>query len=485
MSLRIVQPNVEWRRQERAILGTLFTKPSLWDQVSALRPSDFAHPPERLAFEAFEQAHKSGAPFDLIAISGYMAALDQAKVLPNGAAHFANELENAGELPEAVPWHIEQVLERARSLQLRSELAHASKLTGGEAERATISAVENYQARVSNNEGFPTLLASEVPDPGPTRWLIENLWISGGCGLFGGAPKSKKSLLTLSAAVAVASGGKLLSRYQALQAPVLVFNAEDRIDETASRLRRMCVAQGIRFKDLPIHMINITGMRLNKPDDMRKLSATVRRIKPGLVVLDPFRNLFDGDEDNSTAVSAGLLPLRELQREYNCAVMLVHHMTKPNDIKRRDGEMLRGSGALHGWGDCNLYVKLKGDVSAVTVEQRYAAACEPFGWRVHDQSTPDGMALWCEPAAIPANTEASEGTQAAQATSVESSILLLLARAPKAMTGEQIRDALRLKRERCVAAIQSLFQQDQIRHVEVQIKDSHGRERSIQAWEKT
>lgn len=468
--------------QERAIAGMVLIAPRLWEKAKHIKPDDCTHPPVKTLFAAMHRADEKKIPFDQIALTAVVT--ESGDQLPQG---FIDDVMGNTVVLDTIDWHVERVLDRSRTYSLRQAItAAAAKGVDPElAAESCTNAIAKYRARSAAPLGFETLRVSEVPDPGPTRWLIDGLWIAGGVGFIAGEPKTKKSLFTCAAAVAVATGRKLLNRFQAIQGPVIMFNAEDRMSETARRLRRIAISEGLGKNALDgIHLLNITGLRLNKADDMRKLMATVSRIKPAFVVLDPFRNLFDGNEDDSEAVSAALSPLRLLQREHECAVAVVHHMGKPSEIKRRAGQRMRGSGALHGWGDCNLYVELKGDVSVVEVEQRYADAHDPFGWQIRDQMTPEGEALWCEPVGIPTNDASSNGddSRAASKASLEEQVLLLLQRSRRPMTGEEIRAALQVKRDRANLAIQALFQGDVIDHVETVIHRNDGRPRTVQAW---
>jgi hypothetical protein len=63
--------------------------------------------------------------------------------------------------------------------------------------------------------------------------------------------------------------------------------------------------------------------------------------------------------------------LRELQREFGTAVLLVHHARKGSG-KGRPGQALRGSSDLHGWGDSNLYPRRKAQGLSLSIEQRAA-----------------------------------------------------------------------------------------------------------------
>ena len=79
------------------------------------------------------------------------------------------------------------------------------------------------------------------------------------------------------------------------------------------------------------------------------------------------------DENDATQIAALLSFLRELQRKFQLAVMLVHHARKDSQSSR-PGQALRGSSELHGWGDSNLYMRRKGSQLTLSTEHRAAAS---------------------------------------------------------------------------------------------------------------
>jgi hypothetical protein len=101
----------------------------------------------------------------------------------------------------------------------------------------------------------------------------------------------------------------------------------------------------------------------------------VAAVKPTLLVLDPFIRLHRADENASKEVAPLLGYLRELQREFQVAIVLVHHVRKRSG-KDRPGQALRGSSDLHGWGDSNLYLRRTTTRLVLSMEQRAAAAAD-------------------------------------------------------------------------------------------------------------
>jgi hypothetical protein len=83
--------------------------------------------------------------------------------------------------------------------------------------------------------------------------------------------------------------------------------------------------------------------------------------------------------------------LRELQRKFQVAVMLVHHARKDSQSSR-PGEALRGSSELHGWGDSNLYMRRKGSQLTLSTEHRTAASQDPHPAPTHPIRLGRGLA---------------------------------------------------------------------------------------------
>ena len=204
------------------------------------------------------------------------------------------------------------------------------------------------------------------------KWLIEELWAEQAVGILGGEPKCCKSFLALDMAVSVASGMPCLRQFAARRTgPVLIFPAEDSLNVVRERLVGICHAAETRLEALPLYVITAPRLLLDVPQDQQRLRSTVEAIRPALLVLDPFIRLHRADENASKEVAPLLGYLRELQREFAAAVLLVHHARKGSG-KGRPGQALRGSSDLHGWGDSNLYLRRKAQGLSLSIEQRAA-----------------------------------------------------------------------------------------------------------------
>src|SRR6202041_1917769 len=126
--------------------------------------------------------------------------------------------------------------------------------------------------------------------------------------------------------------------------------------------------------ELDLQVITAPTLRLDLETDRPRLEETVVRLKPRLLILDPFVRLHRIDENVSGDVAPLLAFLRELQRRHAVAVAVVHHAKKGAGTIRA-GQALRGSSEFHAWGDSNLYLRRdSNDRIVLTVEHRAAAA---------------------------------------------------------------------------------------------------------------
>jgi RecA-family ATPase len=218
------------------------------------------------------------------------------------------------------------------------------------------------------------------------RWLVTGLWSEQAVGIIGGEPKCCKSFLALDLAVSVAAGMPCLRRFAVPHAGrVLLYAAEDALHIVRQRLEGICAAAGLALADLDVQVITAPTVRLDLAADRKSLEDTVAKLAPRLLELDPFVRMHRIDENASGEVAPLLAYLRELQRRYAVAVVVVHHARKGAGHVRAD-QALRGSSEFHAWGDSNLYLRRNGEELTLTVEHR-AVALE-----VVDRRTPQAPA---------------------------------------------------------------------------------------------
>jgi hypothetical protein len=211
-----------------------------------------------------------------------------------------------------------------------------------------------------------------MPDERP-EWLVRNLVLDGGIGLIGAEPKIGKTWIATEIAVAVASGTPVFGKYAAKPGRVMYFYTEDMREAVRSHLLALCAGRGMSPRAVASTLYcqpRGRSIDLSKPDDVARLVASAR-VAGGckLMVLDPLRNVHEGEEDSSDSMAVVFKHVRLISVLLGCTVLLVHHAKKASEATRnqRPGQTMRGSGAIHGFVDSGIYLReRRGDACSIT-----------------------------------------------------------------------------------------------------------------------
>jgi hypothetical protein len=288
---------------------------------------------------------------------------------------------------------------------------------------------------LSRVERLRVVAAGDITaEPGRTGWLVEGLWAAQGVGVIGGAPKSCKTWLALDLAVSVASSTPALGRFAVVQpGPVLLYAAEDAPAHVQQRLHGVASVRGLDLRELEIRLILAPSLRLDTMRDRARLRKTLDQERPRLLILDPLVRLHQADENSAAEMSSLLGELRAIQRQYELAVLLVHHLRK-NAPRAPDGQALRGSGDLHAWGDSNLYLRRRDPSLRLTIEHRSAPAPEPCS-----------LALALEPAPHLRVVDPEALEHSVNTTDLAQRVIATLAAADKPLSRDALRDLLQTR----------------------------------------
>jgi len=308
---------------------------------------------------------------------------------------------------------------------------------------------------MSRDEGeLPVAHPKDLEERQPEElWLIRHIWGRSAVGILGGAPKTCKSWLGLEMALSVASGTKVLGHFMVDDpGPALVYLAEDALPHVRRRIESLCRHKRLRLQAPALFVITATALRLDLESDQKRLWATVERIRPKLLLLDPLVRLHRLEENSSTEISRLLAYLRELQRSLDVAVVLVHHASKR--MRSDPGQALRGSSDLHAFGDSNGYLARCGEHVMLTVEHRSAKALPPFAMRLVSNAEETDTHLEIVGAAA---------VNGSSTPSLEEAVLEALAKAGGPLTRGRLREALRVNNQRLGKVLTDLEQQSRIR----------------------
>ena len=95
----------------------------------------------------------------------------------------------------------------------------------------------------------------------------------------------------------------------------------------------------------------VHNLKLDTKEGRKEINEIVENVRPGLVVLDPFYKILSGDLNDASLVQGVLDSIDDLVFKYGCAVIIVHHTNKMENIQ--------GSRRLQQWPD--TLVKLGGN----------------------------------------------------------------------------------------------------------------------------
>jgi AAA domain len=195
------------------------------------------------------------------------------------------------------------------------------------------------------------------------KWLVPGLLLRRNVTILVAPPGSGKSLLTLQIAIMLARGTEWGGWRPRGTHRSLVINAEDDSDEMCRRLFAACEAMEIRERDKELLRSRVAiaetpgDIIIAKADYRSKtviatpmvdsLVQTVTENSFDVLVVDPFAETFQGDENSNSELKWAAVLWRKIARETNSAVLLVHH-TRKFGAEAGSMDSARGGGALVG-----------------------------------------------------------------------------------------------------------------------------------------
>jgi len=223
-------------------------------------------------------------------------------------------------------------------------------------------------------------------EPPPVQWLVDDLVCRGDIHLILGEPGIGKSWLTMSLALAVASGADEWLGHKLHEAgKVLYLDEENPEDLVYDRFRKLGMteadAKNIRY-------INNEGIRLDRIAD--DLLDEALEFGPTLIVLDSLTRFHTEDENNAGAMSKLFNEaLKPLARKTHAAVVLIHHAKKTDS--NSSYHRSRGSGDITASVDSGLDVReIAMSTLAVSVFKSRRRKRDEFPIHVQLTDTPEG-----------------------------------------------------------------------------------------------
>ena len=177
-----------------------------------------------------------------------------------------------------------------------------------------------------------------------------------------GPAGSGKSILSIAEALAMATGKPLIGIAPPHPLRVFYWNGEDDIEELKRRFAALCAHFHVTDPDYGDRLLFETYERLPVKIvelDVRSKAAVITPVRDRLIglmqrrqidvlIIDPFVASHAANENDNNQIEQVASAWRDVAREGNCAVSLVHHTRKPSPGSNngQDANDARGASAL-------------------------------------------------------------------------------------------------------------------------------------------
>lgn len=302
-------------------------------------------------------------------------------------------------------------------------------------------------------------------------WVVPGYFMRGAVTVLAGPGGAGKSSLMLAWGIAAAVGETFGAFAPKAACRVLVYNVEDDKTEQRRRLSAALRTFGRYPTDIAGKLLRVgpTGLgtliehdqqlgRLHDTPALVELEAAIRTLKPDLVILDPLAELHNGEENDNTVLRLVVARLRQIARDHDCAIGILHHTRKGGTAG--DVDAIRGASALVAAGRAGFTVfpmseqeaeelgitgtARRAYVRVDSVKSNYAAATEASWHELVEHVLDNGEAI---PAITPWKAPAAAAGPAPEA------MALVTAALERGTAGGPYSPRLALDQPRSVAAL--------------------------------
>jgi len=243
--------------------------------------------------------------------------------------------------------------------------------------------LEEHQDRFSRYYRVEELLKREPAEP---DWLVRGMIARGQKILVQGPPKQMKTWFVLSLLKALSRGENVcgVPFWKTTVSGIKAVMVEEEHSTNALIQRVQQSLAGTNNIVIP----HRTGVKLlPKNPEFEDLLSFIDEFRPDLLVLDPLRSFFDGDENDSSVMQQVFAPLNMLLRKYpHMAVVVVDHTAKkPSDVLvyASRGSSVKGA-EMDGVIDIRKFQKDEDVGVVVTGEFRDAETVEDLSLKFED-----------------------------------------------------------------------------------------------------
>lgn len=353
---------------EQGVLGCLLLDPALLknDAIKRVPLDAFYDLRNAEVFKAMRELQKKGGVVEVITLQQHMKDADKKTFAQIGGIAFLAGLPDC--VPSAVNWtYYLDILKEKHALRKTIELCRVTESRiydyEGEVEdlmmgiRSDMETITGLGITGDNRRALKIWKASELSEfvpPDHLELVGDNEIFMGyeGVVVFAGPGSSGKSLAAAALALAGARGdGYWMGRKVHRQFKTLVIQAENGKRRLKNMLGQMTanhpeidIENHVYFSEPPEG-----GLPFETADFRAALRDEVARLKPSLVILDPWSHV--GCEDSADAIKAKLTEIRScFPYGDDCpCLMIIAHTKKPRaeDVRRGRGLMYMVSGSIN------------------------------------------------------------------------------------------------------------------------------------------
>lgn len=196
----------------------------------------------------------------------------------------------------------------------------------------------------------------------PPKYLFQDVWVEGDYGVLSAQDKAGKSWAMGDAAVSCASQTAWMNTWACEEGgPVIMCFGEGSERKQVRRLEAVARSKGLtdeQFLKLQIHAM-FSVPQINDDQHMTELETKIAKVRPALVIIDPFYLAAGGSDSSSLSGMGQLLQRIQLAcQRHGAALMLSHHWNKTGNGDAHS----RSSGVgLTAWGRILISIEVTGE----------------------------------------------------------------------------------------------------------------------------